>query len=196
MLIGIWIMIFGKIELYEKMREFYKKGEFELARKKVERFLIKYPESKVKDEALYLAGTLRRDPKEAISYYQEIIENYPKSKFKGEALYRMGQYFYVIKRYDLTYYYHSQLSKINHPLSKEAKQWLEKVNSFWFLQLGSFKDYKNAEKVRKKNKKYSPIVVNINGYWKVWIGPFSSYTKVEEFLNSTKLKGFPTQLKK
>jgi len=189
-------VIFGQIELYKEAKESYRKGEFELARKKVERFLIKYSEGKVKDEALYLAGTLREKPEEAIRYYREIIENYPKSKFKGKALYRVGQYFYVLKRYDLAYYYYHELKKIDHPLKKEAEEWLKMLTNFWFVQLGSFKEYNNAEKIRKKNKKYSPIIVNINGYWKVWIGPFSSYTTVEEFLTSNNLKGFPTQLKR
>lgn len=184
-------------DLYEQAQNAFDKGDFELARKKVEQFLIKYPESQNTPEVMYLAAKLRRNSNEALTYYEKIVKEYPNSKVAPDALYNIAQYFYGKRDY------HSALGMYKKIISdypkskpaKECKKWIDTIQAFYFIQIGAFSVPENAFKLAEKVKKFDPMIVKQDSYHKVWIGTFSSIESATEFMLNNELKGFVTRIK-
>jgi tetratricopeptide (TPR) repeat protein len=196
MWIGL-IFLFITPKLYKEAQDAYAKGEFEIARKKIEQFIIKYPDEKKIPDALFLAATLRRDGKEALNYYKKIVTKYPKSRQAPNALYRIAQYFYAKREYNEAIKNYKKIIS-NYPKSRraqDAKKWIRIIRSFYFIQIGSFSNSQNAWKLAEEFKVFDPIIVKEDKYYKVWIGIFSTPTEGREFMVTHKLKGFTRRVK-
>lgn len=192
------IFLFLTPDLYKEAQSAYSKGDFDLARKKVEQFLIKYPKDKVTPEALYLAAKLRRKSDEALNYYEKIVKEYPNSKVSADALYNIAQYFYVQRDYlsAIEIYTRIVSDYSTSKAAKDSQEWIDKIHSFYFIQLGSFSQPENARKLAEKIKSFDPmIIIKKDGYYRVWIGTFSSLKEAGEFLNRNNLDGFITKIK-
>jgi branched-chain amino acid transport system substrate-binding protein len=88
----------------EQAEIMYSKRQYDQAAKTADAFLALYPKSRYADRALGLMGEIRlirRDYRQALSYYKEIIEKFPASPLIPEAKYKLGLCYFELKEYDL-----------------------------------------------------------------------------------------------
>ncbi len=80
-----------------------------------------YPES---PSVMFLEGVLTENGQEAVSIYQNIVDNYPDSKYADAALYRIYSYYYALGLYESAGKKLDQLIEQypNSPYIKIAKQ--------------------------------------------------------------------------
>ncbi len=184
-------------ELYNDAKKAYEKGNFELATKKFEQFLIKHPKDKLTPLALYYAAKLRKKPENALSYYEKLVSNYPKSEVAPNALYDIAQYHYALTEYQeaLEIYEKVISSYPNSGSAKAAKQYIEKITSFVFIQVGYFSTQENAHRLAKKLKELHPRMIKDQQHYRVWIGPFSSPEEAKNFMLQNGLKSIIKKIK-
>ncbi|MDI6840655.1 MAG: SPOR domain-containing protein [bacterium] len=214
----ILLFTLSPLELYKDAKKAYTKGDFDGASRKVKRFLIQYPEHELTPYVLYWAGKLRKDQKEAISYYERILALYPnKVGIADSALYRIAQYYYAKGEYieALKNYEKVVTSYPKGLCAKAAKEWIAIIYSFispqairlvgdsankYAVQVGAFQEEKNAEKLKESlsviltlnevKGKNLPYIVNEDNYYKVMIGEFSSREDAKKFMLENGLNGF------
>ena len=88
----------------EQAETMFSKRQYDQAAKTAEAFLALYPKSRYADRALGLMGEIRltkRDYRQALSYYKELIEKYPASSLIPEAKYKLGMCYFELKEDDL-----------------------------------------------------------------------------------------------
>jgi branched-chain amino acid transport system substrate-binding protein len=96
----------------------FAKKQYDQATKTVEGFFTTYPESRYTDRALSLMGEIQlttRNYKQALAYYQKLIERYPKSTLIAEAKYKLGLCYFELKDYDLAIDNLADRSRITEP---------------------------------------------------------------------------------
>ena len=194
---SIIIFLLLSSTLYEEALNSYTKGDFELARKKIEQFLIKCPSAEVTPEALYLAAKLRKKSIEAVNYYEKIASIYSDIGVVSDALYNIAQYYYTKRDYCNAVVTCKKVVS-DYPNSKSvelAKKLIERMQAFYFIQVGSFSKFENANRLAKKLKDFNPIIIKDNEMHKVWIGPFPSSDGSKDFMLSAGFKGFVTRIK-
>ncbi len=184
-------------ELYNDAKKAYEKGNFELATKKFEQFLIKHPKDKLAPIALYYAAKLRKKPENALSYYEKLVSNYPKSEVAPNALYDIAQYHYTLTKYQTALKIYEKVisSYPNSNSAKSAKKHIEKITSFIFIQVGYFSTQENANRLAEKLKKLYPRVIKDQQHYRVWIGPFYSSEEAKNFMLQNGLKGITKKIK-
>jgi len=96
----------------------FAKKQYDQAAKTVEGFFATYPESRYTDRALSLMGEIQlttRSYKQALTYYQKLIERYPRSSLIAEAKYKIGLCYFELKDYDLAIDNLADRSRITEP---------------------------------------------------------------------------------
>lgn len=184
-------------ELYNEAKKSYDTGDFELASKKFEQFLIKYPQDNLTPLALYYAAKLRKKPEEAINYYKKLISKYPKSKVASDALHNIAQYHYALGEYqEMLEIYEKILSTYPSSNSAEsANKYIEKIKSFVFIQVGYFSSQENAYRLAEKLKEFHPRIIKDQQHYRVWIGPCSSPEEAKNLMLQKGLKGILKKIK-
>ncbi len=102
----------------DRAETFFSQRQYDKASKAADQFLSLYPKSRYTDRALILLGEIRltrRDYRQALSYYKEVIEKYPASPLKYEAKYKLGLCYFELKEYDLAVSNLEDRSKITDP---------------------------------------------------------------------------------
>jgi len=170
----ILLLLISPSGLYEDAKKSYDDGDFNSARKKFERFLIQYPDHELIPYVLYWAATLRKPPKEAINYYETILNLYPESKVADNALFQLAQYWYAkgeyleaLKRYEKILISYPKgdcvlgaqnwitiISRSVTPDESGVKRDTAKMAvppiSEYTIQIGAFKNKENAEELKSK----------------------------------------------
>lgn len=103
----------------EQAETMFSKRQYDQAAKAAEAFLAMYPKSRYADRALGLMGEIRltrRDYRQALSYYKELIEKYPASSLIPEAKYKLGVCYFELQEYDLAVANLEDRSKIVDPV--------------------------------------------------------------------------------
>ena len=109
----------ARIQL-EQAEMMFSKRQYDQAAKTAEAFLALYPKSRYRDRALGLMGEIRltrRDYRQALGYFKELIENYPSSSLIPEARYKLGLCYFELKEYDLAVANLADGSKIKDPVT-------------------------------------------------------------------------------
>jgi len=98
---------------------FYARRQYDQAVKTADAFFAQYPRSRHRDRALHLLGEVRlvkRDYRQALSSYKEIIEKYPASPFIPDAKFKLGRCYFELGEYDLAVANLEDRSKITDPV--------------------------------------------------------------------------------
>jgi tetratricopeptide (TPR) repeat protein len=196
MWIGLLFLLLAP-QLYEQAQNAYRGGDFDLARKKIEQFLIKHPNDNLVPDALLLAAKLRRMPEEALDYYERIVKEHPQNKAVPYAMYRLAQYSYTKRDYAEAIKSFEKIAS-TYPESEAGKQSKKKIvaiRAYCFIQLGSFSKKENAYKLVVQMKEHDPMIIKRDGLHKVWIGTFSSPSEAQKFMQDNNIKGFITRVK-
>ncbi|MCK4353033.1 SPOR domain-containing protein [candidate division WOR-3 bacterium] len=198
----VLLMALSSEGFYRDARNAYKKGSFDNARKKFERFLIKYPKSSLTPYALYWAGRLREKPEKAIECYEKILNLYLESKVADNALYRLAQYYYIKEDYKKALKNYKKIisSYPEGDCAEDAKKWISIIFSFvpeyahqesgYTIQVGAFLKKERAERLKKELAKFNPYIIKQGKYYKIRLGNFRSLKLAKEFMLEKELKGF------
>ncbi len=103
----------------EQAEALFSKRQYDQAAKAVDAFFALYPKSRYADRALGLMGEIRltkRDYRQALSYYKDLIEKYPASTLIPEAKYKLGLCYFELKEYDLAVGNLEDRSRITDPV--------------------------------------------------------------------------------
>jgi outer membrane protein assembly factor BamD (BamD/ComL family) len=184
-------------QLYEQAQKAFKSGDFDLARKRIEQFLIKHPDDKLVPDALLMAAKLRRKPEEASNYYERVVKEYPNSKAVPYALYRLAQYSCTKRDYVEAIKGFGKIASAypQSEVGKQSKKEIAMIRAYCFIQLGSFSEKRNAYKLVFQMKEHNPMVIQKNGLHKVWIGTFLSPSEAQKFKRENSIEGFITRVK-
>lgn len=190
----------GRVEtsdsLYRDAKKSFNDGNFELANKKFERFLLTYPEDKLFPSALYWAGKLKEKPAKALEYYNKIIDNYPNSEYAPYALYNIAQYEYIKGSYGIAAELYQKLIT-TYPGAKcisSAKSYMTLTSTLYTIQIGAFSDSSVAAATQKEFNNYNSSITEENGLFKLRIGTFTSADSAQQFMLENDIKGFVTKL--
>jgi branched-chain amino acid transport system substrate-binding protein len=96
----------------------YSQRQYEQALKTINSFLYKYPTSRHRDRAFYLAGEIRltqRDYRQALNQYKQVLQDFPASSFITDAKYKLGICYFEMKEYDSAVANLEDRSKITDP---------------------------------------------------------------------------------
>ncbi len=196
MYILLLIFLVSPKGLYTEAKTAYEKGNFELASKKFERFLVNYPKTEHTPLVLYYAAILRRKSEDVLNYYEKLSSNHPKSKIAPNALYDIAQYYYALEEYQKALKTHKKIisSYPNSVSAKNAKKQIKKLTSFIFIQIGYFSTQENACRLTNKLKELHPRVIKEGKHYRVWVGPFSSSEEAKNFMLQNGLKGITKKM--
>ena len=132
----------ARIQL-EQAEMMFSKRQYDQAAKTAEAFLALYPKSRYRDRALGLMGEIRltrRDYRQALGYFKELIENYPSSSLIPEARYKLGLCYFELKEYDLAVANLAERGKIKDPVK------LQRISEMLSVAYVSRKNYPLAVK--------------------------------------------------
>ena len=118
-------------QLYEETLAAYKEGKHEAALAGFKRFLEKYPQSDLADNAQFWVGETYmalKQYEQAILSYQKVIKNYPKGNKVANAMLRQALAFYEINDKTSARLLLKKIIK-NYPKSSEAKIAKEKLKT-------------------------------------------------------------------
>jgi branched-chain amino acid transport system substrate-binding protein len=121
----------------------FAKRQYDQAAKAADAFFTLYPQSRYADRALIILGETRlarRDYRQALSYYKEIIEKHPASSLAAEAKYKLGLCYFELKEYDLAEANLEDRGKITDPVKLQRIS--EMLSSVYVIE----KNYPKAVK--------------------------------------------------
>lgn len=197
----IFSIILSPWNEYRAVRELYDEGNFTDAKGEFENLLQKYPHGNIASCCMFYVANLTRDPEEAMGYYRTIVLSCPTSTVADNALSRLASYYYVTGEYSRA---DSMYRKIvsDYPdgdCVQEAKEWRDRIKgfdgaSFFAIQIGAFKDSKNADELVSD---YPDVVTDIvfdGTFYKVLIGRFSSRENAVKFKDGHEIDGFIVEI--
>lgn len=91
-------------EVLDQAEALYSGKQYDQAATLADAFLVRYPGSRHRDRAYHLLGNTRiqkRDYRQALSYFTEIIERFPASPYIPDAKFKIGKCYFELKEYDL-----------------------------------------------------------------------------------------------
>jgi tol-pal system protein YbgF len=109
----------------------YAKGEFDLARREFEGFLVDHPSSELADNALYWIGECHvslDDMESAMEAFERVVEEYPAGNKAPSALYKMGMLSVRAGRIDEAGGYFERITRA-YPRSEESGLAMERLKS-------------------------------------------------------------------
>ena len=204
--------------MYEEAEKSYLKGDYEEVLSKCEEMLQRYRSTSRRDDAYMLMGLAALKLgyfTDARMHFGRLISQRPASPFKEDAYLGLADSYLLEKNYEeAKRLYCEMLSKFPDTdlkcIVESRLKDIEKTNTgiaepprpapFYTLQLGSFANKKNAEKLCRKFKQkgYSAYILTEEegaGYlYKVRIGKFDSREKAEELAKKLKKQGCSTSV--
>lgn len=145
---------------------------------------------------------LQGDIEQAFLEYRKVTVDYPKTQYLATVYYQLGQCCRKQGRWEQTKYYFQKIRQ-DYPLSFEAKnldQLLLNEALFFEIQVGSFKNKKNANQLCNKllssgyQTYVSPIRSGGRTFYRVRVGKFDSRTEAKIYEKKLKAEGVPTKI--
>ena len=139
---------------------------------------------------------------QAFLEYRKVTVDYPKTQYLATVYYQLGQCCRKQGRWEQTKYYFQKIRQ-DYPLSFEAKnldQLLLNEALFFEIQVGSFKNKKNANQLCNKllssgyQTYVSPIRSGGRTFYRVRVGKFDSRTEAKIYEKKLKAEGVPTKI--
>lgn len=203
-MLALIFLLLSPDALFRDAKKTYNKGDFELANKKFERFLLKYPEDRHTPLALYWAAKLKEKPDRACEHYKKIINSYPNNKSTPFALYHLAQYEYIKENYLAALQMYKKIVA-DYPevkCAQSAKENIALISAFHFIQLAAFSDSTYAVQSQKelveagstRDSGSKTYIIKEGGYFKLKVGIFPSYESAKQFMLENNLKGFVTKI--
>jgi len=186
---------------YRAARQLYNNGEFTEAKTEFESLLRKYPHHDIVSYCMFYIANLSRDPEEAVGYYENIIDSYPASTVVDNALARLASYYYITGEYSKADSIYLKIIS-DYPdgdCIQEARKWRDRIEnfaatSFFAVQVGAFKDSKNAEGLIFDYPDVATDIVFNGGLYKVLLGKFTLREEAVDFKDKYKIDGFIVEI--
>ncbi|MEA3432612.1 MAG: tetratricopeptide repeat protein [candidate division WOR-3 bacterium] len=182
---------------YRAARQLYDDGEFTEAKTEFESLLQKYPHHDIVSYCMFYIANLSRDPEEAVGYYENIIDSYPASTVVDNAHARLASYYYITGEYSKADSIYLKIIS-DYPdgdCVQEARKWRDRIEnfaatSFFAVQVGAFKNLKNAEGLISDYPDVATDIVFDGTFYKALIGRFTSREDAVRFKKVHKIDGF------
>jgi tol-pal system protein YbgF len=132
-------------EAYEMAYHLFKSNENEAARKALDQFVQRYPQSSLVDNALFWMGETyyrTEDYENAVLKYQQVVKEYPKGSKGPDALLKMGYALEKMNEPGAAVAAMEQLLKA-YPKAPQAKLATRKIEQLKSSQAGTKKDTSN-----------------------------------------------------
>jgi TolA-binding protein len=182
-----------------------KEGNIEKAQETFNLILKEFPNGKFLDRVHLGIGDswfLQGDIDKALGVYNNILEKFPDSPSLSIVLFGLGECYQKQGEWANARHCYERLTK-EYPLSIEAGKVNEILKSDEFVftvQVGSFRDKKNAERLKGAliNKGYDAYIVK--GYtgqtslYRVRVGKFNTRVSAESLERQLKDEGLPTAI--
>ena len=193
----IFFIICSSWDEYRAVRELYDEGKFIDAKSEFENLLQKYPRADIVPYCMFYIANLSRDSEEAIGYYKILVDSYPTSTVADNALAKLGSYYYIVGEYSRadSMYYRIISDYPEGDCVQEARKWRDRIKnfngaSFFTIQIGAFKQLKNAEELTLDYPNVAIDIVFNGTFYKVLLGRFTSREDAENFKDKHKTEGF------
>ncbi|MCK4329680.1 SPOR domain-containing protein [candidate division WOR-3 bacterium] len=197
----IFLIILTPWEEYTSVRKLYDQGEFIEAKSEFEFLLQKYPQSDITPYCMFYIANLSRDPEEAIEYYNTITNLSPESKVADNAFARLASYYFVTAKYQIA----DSICRIilkeysDGDCVDDSNDWIDRIRSFndiqlFAIQIGAFKDLKNAEGCISEYNNFSTMIVFNGSFHKALLGRFYSREDANSFKEEMKVEGFVVKI--
>lgn len=195
----LFLLLASPEDLYKDAKKSFDDGNFEVANKQFERFLLTYPDDKLFSSALYRAGKLKENPAKACEYYNKVINNYPDNEYAPYALYALAQYEEIKGNCTSADEMYRKIMT-NYPGSKCANLLKDKIKivnvniaASYFIQVGAFSDSSRAVIAQKELSNYTTFIISDKNFFKLKIGIFASPDSAKQFMLENNIKGFITK---
>ncbi len=182
-----------------------KEGNTDKAQETFNLILKEFPKGKLLDRVHLGIGDswfLRGDIDKALGVYNNILEKFPDSTFLSIVLSRLGECYQKQGEWAKARHCYERLTK-EYPLSIEAGKVNDILKSDEFVftvQVGSFRDKKNAERLKSAliNKGYDAFIVKGStgqtNLYRVRVGKFNTRVSAESLERQIKDEGLPTAI--